>query len=247
MRRGAFVGDRRGGHAVVDAATCPACSHPQRLHNAYGCVRGDCDCALDRDGGQPVTEPAAAPDGALLDALDPVCGRCAHRRGRHAVLGTGLPCRDCPCKTFAEATDAAPSKAGRTPAMAAAPAGAPAVDEGPADEPPAGATARAGFGLGLKTPRRPEPRPAGEALVCPAAVGGDDADEEVAADHGAPAATALAEIAVLVEKVLDHAYFFAARWYCPTCVSWPVSPGACVVCQTPIQPVYLATLPRSVL
>lgn len=52
-------------------------------------------------------------------------------------------------------------------------------------------------------------------------------------------------LADLVAQVLDRALFAAARWYCPSCHDWPLDPGACLVCRGPLQPVYLATIPRS--
>lgn len=303
------------GRSPADAAACPACGHPVRLHNVVGCVRGECECVLTRDElAQPIDDPAtttvAPPAGRELDALDAPCARCPHRRSRHFVNGNGLPCRECGCRSFTtEATDAqTPEPA---PVQPAAPTTAPADDQ-----------------AAVETPRRHEPRPAGEALVVPAAVGEDDADEEVAtsSSHGvatnlaeqistaivqrrdvvgltqqktawavgiAPGylsqieagkrlptlgtlgeiaavlgcdvdirfvernpetaavvapdtAAALEDIAALVGRVLDHAYFYAARWYCPSCVSWPLDPGACKRCTAPLQPVYLATLPREI-
>lgn len=252
-----------GGRSPVDTAVCHGCRHHARLHNnAFGCVRGECDCTITRD---------------------------------ELTGGTDAP---------AQPTEPAPVQPAPTAAA-------------PADHAPA-----------VETPRRPEPRPAGDALVAPAAVGEDDADEEVAtavpstraaatsgllerigtrvaqrrleaflplaalaraagiteghlghieagrrnitlgvleavarvlqcdvADLVAPepaaaapsvtaAASPLDDLAALVNTVLDRAYFYAARWYCAQCISWPSNPGVCPVCRGPLQPVYLATLPR---
>lgn len=126
--------------------------------------------------------------------------------------------------------------------------------------PTAASAAPAGRPAAVEAPRRTDPRPAGDALVLPpAAVGGDDAGEEVAADVGARAAAsveqaaavpraaaALDDIAVLVQRVLDAAYWFTVRWFCPRCIAWPLDPGACATCGAALQPVYLATLPRSI-
>lgn len=261
MRRATLAGAGGGAHSIADAAVCPACRHSLRLHNAVGCVRAECECDLDRNGQAQPDEPPGPPSATEVDALDPPCARCTHRRGRHAVLGTGLPCRDCNCPSFAtEALHAPVPTPGPAPAMAAAPAGPPTDREAGPDPAPAGATARAGFGL--KAPRRPEPRPATDGALDVAAVGGDDADEEVAAavpvatgaavtsDEQAAAvpraAAALDEIAALVQQVLTHAFMFSIRWYCRSCVDWPLDPGACRVCKAPLQPVYLATLPREI-
>ena len=98
----------------------------------------------------------------------------------------------------------------------------------------------------VETPRRTDPRPAVERALVPAAVvGGDDADEEVAAEPFT-AATALDQPGAFVEHLVATAYYVSPRWSCPSCISWPASPGACAVCGTPLQPVYLATVPREV-
>lgn len=153
---------------------------------------------------------------------------------------------------------AAPSKP--APAVAAPPARAAARDEaGPHAPAPARAAGRSGAGDGLKAPRRTDPRPAGDRALgqLPADVGGDDADGEVTA---VPEATGAAvteptpadaltareaqRYAELVDRVLDRALYCVARWYCPRCHYWPPAPGACESCRAPLQPVYLATLPR---
>lgn len=33
---------------IADAARCPGCSHPARIHNVAGCVHGQCECAVTR-------------------------------------------------------------------------------------------------------------------------------------------------------------------------------------------------------
>jgi hypothetical protein len=259
MRRVTVMGSGGGAHAIVDAAACPACRHPLRLHNAVGCVRAECECALDRDGlAQPLDVPPP-PSGAALDRLDPPCAACPHRRGSHVVSGTGLPCQRCGCRSFApEVPDAssAPPPGSVAGDLGPAPAGPAAEAEAAPEMPAAGATARAGFGL--KAPRRQNPRPATDRALDVAVVGGDDAGEEVAAAVGAPAATsveqaaavpravaALDDAAALVEQVVQSALFYSNRSYCGSCVAWWSDPGACPVCNAPLQPVYLATLPRS--
>jgi hypothetical protein len=118
--------------------------------------------------------------------------------------------------------------------------------------PTAASAAPAGRPAAVEAPRRTDPRPAGDALVLPpAAVGGDDVGARAAASveqaAAVPrAAAALDDIAELVQQVLDRAYFFTVRWYCPSCHDWPLDPGACGMCTAALQPVYLATLPREV-
>jgi hypothetical protein len=246
------------------AALCPACRHPGRLHGLAGCTRAECFCLESMADAVPVAAPAvpAAPSGRALDALDPVC-RCLHRRGRHAQSGTATPCRRCPCRNFTteEATDAPAAPPSGPPPAAARPAGPPARGEGrPVDRPAARPAGRAGAGDGLKAPRRQDPRPAEDrALVTPAVVGEGDADEEVAAavtvatvaaatdltPAEAYAAREAQRLADLVAQVLDRALYSVARWYCPRCHYWPLDPGACEGCRAPLQPVYLATIPRS--
>jgi transcriptional regulator with XRE-family HTH domain len=262
--------------------------------------------------------PAPEPSARTLDALDPVC-RCRHRRGRHAQNGSATPCRRCGCRDFTTEVPHAPATQPATAASAAArPAGPPAPGEGrPVDRPAARPAGRVGAGDGLKTPRRQDPRPADDrALVTPAAVGEDDADEEVTAAVGATAAViglrgpswpilvrlraerkrqgltqtdvairvgvtdayvsqlergrsraSLEVIAALADALghdidirlvdrdapvappadpLDAALYCAARWYCRSCHDWPLDPGACRVCHAPLQPVYLATIPREI-
>lgn len=267
MKSGSLLVRGSGGHSNADTARCPSCREPVRFHNAGGSVRAESECTLPF-GGADVPAPPTGP----------------------------------------------------APVEPAPPSAAAADDQ-----------------AAVETPRRPEPRPAGDALVAPAAVGEDDADEEVAvvvpstraaatpglldrigarvaqrrheaglsveklaraagiaeghlghieggrrnitlgvleavarvlrcdvADLVAPEppavsrpagpaaagaatpAAALDDLAALVGRVLDRAYFYAARWYCGGCISWPSNPGVCPVCRGPLQPVYLATLPREV-
>jgi hypothetical protein len=86
--------------------------------------------------------------------------------------------------------------------------------------------------------------------VNPAAVGEDDADEEVVAGAGARAATTdpspLDGLAQLVDRMFSAAYYVSPRWYCPACHLWPLDGGACTTCTAPLQAVYVATIPREV-
>lgn len=156
------------------------------------------------------------------------CPACREPRRLHNAGGNVRADSDCTVPWGDPDAPTAPAPAEAAPVAAAPPGPA------PADEP-------------VETPRRPDPRPAGNRALEPAAVGGDDADEEVAAiDVGATAAaTTLDDLTALVAQVLDHAYFYAVRWYCPSCVAWPLKPGACEHCAAALQPVYLATIPRS--
>lgn len=263
MKTVSFPSGRPGGHSVSTASPpCPACAHPVRMHNPVGCVRGECECALTAaDFAGPASGAAAAvepPSSRSLDLLDPPC-RCGHRRGKHAQAGSIVPCQRCACRGFTapEASDASSTPPpGPVPGdLGPAPTGPAAGDETGPDLATAGATARAGFGL--KTPRRQKPRPAGEALVVPAAVGGDDAGEEVAAEvpgDGA-AATSIETAAVVAPNtaaVLDEDTLFAAAlfvyraWWCTHCSSRRLDPGACPDCKRALQPVHVAILPREV-
>lgn len=68
-----------GGHAIVDAARCPACGHPARIHNVVGCVHASCECVMSRDeltgdtdaSATPPAQPATPPAPAAPAPADP--------------------------------------------------------------------------------------------------------------------------------------------------------------------------------
>jgi hypothetical protein len=177
---------------------------------------------------------------AIVGGVTVLCPACSHPGRRHD--GDGCQIRDCWC-TIQGGTDAPVAP----PSVAASPGPVPAP-------PPAVAAAAAGVvdeaarrsGAALKTPRRTTPRPAVPvALVDPAVVG--EGDAEVAPGLlGAGPAAALTFLSAFVDQLFATAYFVAARWYCPSCHDWPLQPGACRVCQAPLQAVYLATVPREI-
>lgn len=176
------------------------------------------------------------------------CPVCGEPRRFHNAAGSvraesecTLPYGDPDAPTAPAPTEAAP--------VAAAPA-----RTAPADEPVAQTTAlatpamRTPLVLLDETPRRPNPRPATDGALDVAVVGGDDADEEVAVSGATGAVTTLTVLGSLgafVDEMFDTAYYVAPRWYCPSCIDWPLDPGACRQCKAPLQPVYLATVPRS--
>lgn len=224
-----FPGAR--GHGIVDSARCPVCRDLARIHNTAGCVRADCECVLPYGGTNATTAPpgptppppAAAPTPAAATAAAPG----PPREPTPPVAEPWLP-----------GAGYKRLKAER-----------PDLPDVTADDP---ALARADEIIALaKTPRRAEPRPAGTALVDPAAVGEDDADEEVVAVvAGARAATTdpspLDGLAQLVDRMFSAAYYVSPRWYCPACHLWPLDGGACTTCKAPLQAVYVATIPREI-
>lgn len=52
-----------GGSGILDAARCPACGHPTRIHNVVGCVSGPCECLVTRTELMPDAPRLEVPDG----------------------------------------------------------------------------------------------------------------------------------------------------------------------------------------
>lgn len=229
--------------AAAAGLLCSVCRHPDRRHNAAGCLVDGCWCNGDAPAVSAV--PVPPPSDRTLDLLDPVCGRCPHRRGKHAITGHATVCQRCSCRGFTPKTgdaDAVPTApASDVPELAPAASTTGGGEEAAEADPAAGRDAGHGEPVELETP---DDRPPSVLAVSEAEASTSTEASATHVDLASARTTPTPDAYLDPDLLFTHGLYVSVRWFCPPCREWPLAPGACVTCRAPLQPVYVATIPR---